>query len=81
MDITTAFEAVIPGSNPGGSTKASKNVNCFTFLAFVRQSMLCSAEQNDESGSRKFLSDDEKIICDPVLTSPKQPVISGSRES
>ncbi len=26
MDITTAFEAVIPGSNPGGSTKSLRVV-------------------------------------------------------
>ena len=26
MDITTAFEAVIPGSNPGGSTQSLRRV-------------------------------------------------------
>ena len=35
MDITTAFEAVIPGSNPGGSTKTKFSERPTALTAFL----------------------------------------------
>ncbi len=53
MDITTAFEAVILGSNPGGGTKTELRKDWLVpvFSVFVRAQRYFCTNKNRELGS------------------------------
>ena len=54
----------VPGSIPGGRT-GFERLNLFRLSKSVRGGgILRTVVRNTEPGSRKFSSDDEKIICD-----------------
>lgn len=40
MDIIPAFEAVVPGSNPGGGTRATQKAFGFNQMLFALESQL-----------------------------------------
>ena len=83
MDITTVFGTVVPGSNPGGSTKnvSVAKIFCASTASRLREMrqdsnaavmycFCCLPDKNntDEAGSRVLMSNPHKVWLAQLVT-------------